>query len=217
MITGEYWENIEDISNNEEKITDPPEQPTAVSDYSDEQLKATTALTTWIILFILRMQGKYYIPDNTINELLHFMSLVFKNMASYSSFNSLLSSNFLTSIYTVQKTTTGRPSQKIVSYLVCPDPDCFAIHYHSECSVTQGNCKCSSNQFPRHPVKRFREPCHLSLVKSVYLVSGKQIYYPLKVYCYYTLKEYLQQMLLRPVFFDLCRHWVNDQCILYIN
>ena len=135
------------------------------------------------------------------------MSEVFKIMKPYSTFNSYLSCNFPTSVYKAKKATIDQYTSKTTSFYVCPDG--MTLHQHTTCSQSGVNYKCSNNQFPNHPLKRFHKPCGTSLLKTVFFSSGQHIFYPLKVYCYYPLKEYIQQMLLRPGFIDLCRHWIN--------
>ena len=53
----------------------------------------------------------------------------------------------------------------------------------------------------------FRQQCGTHLLKTVELSSGKKIFYPLKVYCYNSLKKQIQELFLRPNFADNCELW----------
>ena len=75
-MIGENLESIDDVSDHEE-INNSSEQPTAVSDYSDEQHQASMSLTTLIILqvgscvevFVSKFSNKRYAFYDSHNSL----------------------------------------------------------------------------------------------------------------------------------------------------
>ena len=61
--------------------------------------------------------------------------------------------------------------------------------------------------FLRHPHARMRQPCNTLLLKTVELASGKKILYP---YCYMSIEDSLQALLLEPLFVNKCKEWKFD-------
>lgn len=49
--------------------------------------------------------------------------------------------------------------------------------------------------------------CSVPLLKTVELATGKKILYPIKVYCYQSVKASLQNLLLQPNFYECCEQW----------
>lgn len=64
---------------------------------------------------------------------------------------------------------------------------------------------CEHKRFPRSAA------CGAPLAKKVFLSNGTEQFYPLKVYCYNSVKEKLQEMLLRDNFPQLCESWRDHQ------
>ena len=64
LYIDEHWEDTEDIDYI--MVDTVPEQPKPADDVLSEHLQQAAALTTWIILFLLRMQGRYYISDMSV-------------------------------------------------------------------------------------------------------------------------------------------------------
>ena len=53
-----------------------------------------------------------------------------------------------------------------------------------------------------------RDPCNVTLLKSVTLSSGKYIFYPYLTYCYLGINISLQQLLKKPDFIlPVCASW----------
>ena len=106
-FTEEHWENIEDYDSDiEQEINNGPSQPTP-PEHNSNELVTEAALATWIVLFLLRLQGKHYIPENAIDELIKFMLKVFTIMALYMDFGYSLMNNimvYLAISYTTTKT-----------------------------------------------------------------------------------------------------------------
>ena len=57
---------------------------------------------------------------------------------------------------------------------------------------------------------RFRQPCNTVLMKETTSANGtKNYFYPERVYCYRSIKSFLEEMLLRPGFKDILYHGPN--------
>ena len=64
---------------------------------------------------------------------------------------------------------------------------------------------CKHKQFLRSAT------CGAPLAKRVFLSNGTEQFYPLKVYCYNSVKEKLQETLMRDNFPQLCEAWHDHQ------
>ena len=148
----ECWEDNNDSE--DDIIVEAPDQPVQ-QETLPEGYNEAESLVIWLTIFFLWLQGRHYVPDSAINNLFKFISHFFKTIGKYSSFNLLLSTLFPTSLLAARKINSCEQSDKILSYLVCPRSECFMIHEHTSCSLQQGGCKCSRNQFPNHPMLHF--------------------------------------------------------------
>ncbi len=92
--------------------------------------------------------------------------------------------------------------------MVCPK--CWKLYHYEECVVISGSRRsskvCSHSRYPNHPYRSCRRECGHHLLKSVLLVSGRNLLYP-RVYCYKSLQSSLQELLLRPGFHESCQNW----------
>ena len=79
--------------------------------------------------------------------------------------------------------------------------DCTETNHRSRRIVKH----CQHKKFPRSAT------CGAPLAKKVALSNGKEEFYPLKVYCYNSVKEKLEEMLLRDDFPQLCESWRDNQ------
>ena len=66
---------------------------------------------------------------------------------------------------------------------------------------------CSFVQFPNHPQERYRVPCGTLLMKTVKTSGNKLKLVPHLVYCYRSIIQSLQEMILRPRFVEHCEVW----------
>ena len=93
--------------------------------------------------------------------------------------------------------------------MVCPK--CWKIYHYGECVVLSGSRRssksCKHIKYPDHPYHSHRKECGHLLLMSVCMISGRNILYPHKVYCYKSLKSSLQELLLRPGFHQCCQYW----------
>ena len=79
--------------------------------------------------------------------------------------------------------------------------DCTEIDHRGKRIVKH----CKHKRFPRSAA------CGAPLAKKVFLSNGTEQFYPLKVYCYNSVKEKLQEMLLRDNFPQLCESLRDHQ------
>lgn len=100
-------------------------------------------------------------------------------------------------------------SHQFTRFVVCPK--CWKIYHYGECVVISGSQRssqrCKHIRYPDHPQQSCRKECGHLLLKSVSMISGRNILYPHKVYCYKSLLSSIQELLLRPSFHQYCQYW----------
>ena len=93
-------------------------------------------------------------------------------------------------------------------------PSCSALYNMEDCLDTQLNGNtvsklCPFIRFPLHPQKQYRKACATTLLKTVRTSAGTTTLYPRMTYCYRSIIDSLQQLILRDNFFSDCEKWRN--------
>ena len=160
-----------------------------------------------MIGFLLCLQAKYYIPDASINLLINFLFIFISVTGRFSSFMKCLADAFPKSLSRLLKMVNA--GQNFTKFVVCRK--CEVLYDFANCKEKIGSRLqtkyCEHIAFPRHPYRSRRMPCNCPLLKSVEVKSGKIFLYPYKIYCYTSLKLSLQNLFLRPSFYEQCQHW----------
>ena len=96
-----------------------------------------------------------------------------------------------------------------MKYVVCPKcgtlynfDDCYVLHHRKRVSKS-----CMFVEFPNHRQHFRRTECGEPLLREVALKSGQTRLYPLKVYCYQSVRGTLKRFLQRPGFALKCELW----------
>src|SRR5437588_8127240 len=151
---------------------------------------------SWILLWILKYQARFHLPDVAINSLIKFFRIVLLD-ADNERFE-----NFPTSSYMMRKMLEfGKHSKR---YAVCPS--CNKLYKESEILSTSG-FKCNHVEFPIHPRRNLRKPCGTEVTDRVPTTSGF-IIKPKMVYPLPSLKAQIIAMYRRPGFESL---WKMDK------
>ncbi len=100
------------------------------------------------------------------------------------------------SLYSFRSTFALR---KIHKYVVCSK--CSVVYTYADSKDNNSSKLCSFVRFPNHPHRQKRLACGAPLLKTVELASQKRILYPYLTYCYISIQESLQKLLLQPLFF----------------
>ena len=66
---------------------------------------------------------------------------------------------------------------------------------------------CSSKKFPMHPCVSMRGVCGSNLVKRIKSSSQKEMFKPIKVYCYKSISSSITNILSRPAMLGVCEQW----------
>src|SRR6266542_2333397 len=146
-----------DDNNEEEKDDDG-------NDVSYEQFDASNitfdCADSWIVLWILKYQSRFCLPDVAINALIKFFQQVLQDI-NYTRFK-----EFPSSLYIAKKLLkVGKCS----NYAVCQS--CNTLYNVSEV-IIEDDFKCSHIEFPNHPMRTKRKPCGAELTVRVPIVKG---------------------------------------------
>ena len=112
---------------------------------------------TWIILWILRYQQRYKLPNVAIDSLFKFLKFLLLTIDG----NKFLS--FPSSLYMAKKTLGI--STNIIKYAACNK--CHKLYDINELSNTTEIPTCSFVDYPNHIQERFRQKCNNPLVKKI--------------------------------------------------
>ncbi len=196
----EVWED-----NNDDAETGP-----VIPEYSNEgspESNRSKSLTMWVTGFLLNFKAKYYISEAAIDVLFKFLSALFTVLGAFSSLLEKVAKDFPKSIHTARKSLGLK--YNFTKYVVCRS--CWKLYSFDEavqkCGSLTASKECNFVRYPNHPQESRRKPCKTVLLKSIELASGRKLLYPHKIFCYKSIKETLQELLLRPGFHEECDHW----------
>ena len=146
-------------------------------------------------------------PYTALNLLLKFLYTIFCILGRFSEFVSDMAAHFSATVYQMKKTLPI--AHRFTRFVVCPK--CWKLYRYGECVLSAGSRRssrtCNHVRYANHPYHSYRRACGHLLLKSVSLESGQNILYPHKVYCYKSLQSSIQELLLRPGFYQSCQYW----------
>ena len=162
-------------------------------------------VVTLYAYFLLFFQVVHKIPDRSIALLLSFIKC----------FSSILSKVFALPVLqrftehlplTIQSARKLIPRYTIKMFVSCPS--CNSLYDLNNFDFSSSKT-CIYVRFPNHPQSQHRNRCNAVIMKSARLPTGKIKSYPRMIYCYHSVIDSLQQLLLRPDFIDKCEAWRN--------
>ena len=116
----------------------------------------------------------------------------------------MLHQNFPSSLTLAWKVQSGN-SETFQKLIVCQT--CFTTYSYEDCFGANGISKCTYMHFPRHLQKQMRVVCGSPLLKTVKTAAGKQLSFPLKVFCFKALFKSIQFLFQQPGMLDLLSKW----------
>ena len=164
----------------------------------------SSALVLWICQFLVLLQRKHRLSETAIALLLSFFAVLFKIFAKMSPKLRGLLEHFPSTLYKLHKLVS--PGDKFTRYVACEK--CYTIYQYSDCVDRIGTIEKPRPCFRRNLT--LGRPCKGRLLKYVELSRGKKVLYPIKVYCYAPLHLYMQSLLGRQGFIDMCDHWKKN-------
>ena len=143
-------------------------------------------LVVWLLIFMVRLQARHYIPDAALTCMIKFLYIFFSVVGRTSSYVATIASSFPKSLYELRQ--RYGMSQQFKKMLVCCR--CHSIYDYSEC--VEG---CGSNKHSRKCINRehknLSRKCEQLLLKTVEFSRGNTVLRPFKVYCYRSLTSSL--------------------------
>ena len=170
-----------------------------------------TSLIRWLLILLFRWYVKWRISDRAMDWLLKILSTFFKLLGKQQMFMNEAAVEFsknLSGLLRSMKFSKETFSKSVV----CPNPECARLYSQSDIIAYDGNGQ---------PAAVSCTNCGSQLSKEVTLKNGTKRFSPIKVYCYNSIKESLNLLLLRPHFFQVCQDWKtrevpsNTLCDIY--
>ena len=158
---------------------------------------------SWIVIWILKYQGRFRLSNVATNSLFEFFRYVLINVEKK------IFSAFPTSLYMAQKNLDIRPH--LISYARCEV--CCKLYKITDVSSDNPNImpkftKCDFKEFPNHPLSNKRNACGNILYKLVHTKNGI-IKKPISIFPTVSLKHQLNLLFKRKGFEESCRKWVD--------
>ena len=160
------------------------------------------------LLLILVWSSLHGVTYRALDHLLKLIHFTFRKLAVlYPAFVNILNF-FPQSIYKLRKAFSLH-SDNFHKYVVCPS--CDSVYVFENCynshNGTLEPTTCSYIRFPNHPHPSKRKPCGHKLLRKVSLRNGTEKLYPLKVYCYNSIKTSITSIFSRPGVATSCEQW----------
>ena len=131
----EVWDNTSDLeveydfSQAENPPASPRQDTTASAMHSSENI-----LLHWLLLFLLRLQGRHYVSDAAINSLLKFLYLFLHIIGRHSQFVAHMANCFPKSLHQVRKYFGLR--ENFSRFVVCKK--CYNVYTFDRCIEKHG-------------------------------------------------------------------------------
>ena len=171
--------------------------------YSQE----SSELVKVYLFFLFMFQTFFKVSDVAMNVQLNFFSLFICLVVRILKLDHLRVLKLPSSIYTARKTINNANIRDDFKKYVCC-PACHTIYPPEHCIINYpGHIQVSKNstfvRFPMHPMEPHRSPCGTLLMKTIKTLSGKVNLHPKFTYCYRSIIQSIQDLLLRPQIFQV--------------
>ena len=159
---------------------------------------------------MLMFQTVFKLSDTAINVLLNFLGIFFSTISRIvPSFPESIITNLPKSKKDALFVNAGY-HKRFIKYVCCPS--CHNIYEWSDCVVQNSNGEvdsalCYFQPFPNHPQKQHQQQCGQRLMKKIKSVRGNSSFHPHLIYCYKSVIESLQELMLRTGFVEKCELW----------
>ena len=143
-----------------------------------------------ILVFLVLWQAARDVSSVALEHLLKLLNVIF-HLFQFS-----WAVAFPSSMYLLWKK-LGMGDEKVTKYLVCEE--CHKLH---EPTTTLQHC--DHIKFPKHPTKKYRQPCGTPLFKTIDL-NVKRLQQPRKIFPYLNIASQLRQLYSRPGFVEMLK------------
>ena len=170
------------------------------------EVSSILTLVGFLCTFLFSWQAVFRISDGALNVMFKFFRLLLEKISNFngSVHLKILSQHFPSSVVLARKVQSSN-HESFSKYVVCQR--CYTTYQFEDCLKKDGVNKCTFVRFPRHPQKRMRVPCGCSLLKVAKTASGKHISSPLKVFCYRSIIQSVNQIVQQPGMLDMLNKW----------
>ena len=161
----------------------------------------------FICTFLLSWQAIFRLTDSALNVLFKFLSIIFLKLSFITKSKDIknLHKVFPGSL-TQARVLRNIDTNCFTKLIVCGK--CHSTYQYGDCfGESDTNNLCKFIRFPHHPQKRMCSPCLFPLLKIVKTSTGKYLSVPLKIFCYKSLINALEQLVQKPHIFDTLNHW----------
>ena len=169
---------------------------------------AVPKLLEFICIFLFSWQAIFKVSDFAITIFIKFFKALLCKLSDISQWQVLkqlhkIFPNTLIQAFKLKSINRDKFSRFVVCQL------CHSTYMYNDLMqrTNREMVKCSFIPFPRHCQMRMRMPCSHPLLKKVKAASGNQILRPLKIFCYSSCIDYIQDLIQQPGIPDLLNHW----------
>ena len=211
----EVYYCMQDFDTDELEVFNEYEEKT-VSNFQKVDATEETKTMQLYLFFLLMFQTLFRCSDNALHVLLSFFAMFLGLLGKMFKCEQL--KMFATkSPRTVGETRViaGGSRDNFRKYVCCPQ--CFAL-YCSDGNYETSSLTCTRITLPNHPQMHHLQPRGKPLFIKVKTATGKITLQPISVYCYESVIQSLQEMLLHPTFVDQCELWrtrKTEYCDVY--
>ena len=159
-------------------------------------------------------QAIFRVSDAALGTLFSFIAVFFKTVGDRLQSEKLkeLAVKLPRSLHTA-RLSAGRTLQPFQKYVCCRT--CHTLYQWDKCTIRDRDKSirsrlCEHITFPSHPQPQHRKPCNTPLMKRVQFSSGFVRFVPYLVYCYKSICDSLQEMILREGFLEHCERWRQE-------
>ena len=160
------------------------------------------------VLFILTWQSVFRIANVSTSVLFRFLYLFLNHITAATSDYIKEALQLLPDTFAKAQKFVHLDQDDFDQYVCCPK--CHAIYQMEDCIEQRGSQRipklCSAMKFPRHPRPSYRGCCKTHLLKHV-KTNKKELFKPIKTYCYKSVVSSLTDILSRPGMLQTCEHW----------
>lgn len=192
---------------------EPPSVPTIMSEPVEPPMSGCRfdKLVRLYVYFILMFQTIFRLSDNALGVLLLFFATFLATVSQSLNLDGLeaFAAKLPRTVHAA-RVLSGRQSQCFKKFVCCPS--CHSLYKLDKCSVVLPDKSiipklCEHVEFPNHPQHQHQKACGAPLMKRILMSDGSIKLSPYLVYCYKSLIESLQEMLLRSGFLEKCEMW----------
>lgn len=175
-----------------------------------EMTPASLILLKFMVIFLLSWQAIFRVSNVAMDLAFKFMGILLHKLSDLVQSNKLrlLAEAFPTTMLKAHAY-QGINRAKYQVLIVCRK--CHSTYDSDTCLKTsvdkRSTATCSFVRFPRHPHARLRAPCGTALMKTVKTSSHRTVYKPIKVFCYSSLINAIQEYVSLKGYLNIFSHW----------